>query len=412
MFYSNKVKAILIILSAALLASCGGQVSSMQFNAAGKTIIDESESVLQSAPFDVQPVGKDEVAFINRDELCVYNTTTGKRLRAFGSRSLNSDSLVRNTVGLQLKDSITILPPDSESRPESGSRAVAFTFSENEFIIYYYIEYRSRFKSDAAIRAAIDEMDPDSKKKLQAQLHDGQLPSFTNYDVARYFIITDPQFHIKRILQSDETSFATTAYGTFHLFPGTGFFRSGTRLTMQVFDQSSPSMLTPDQRIRSSDSLPLIGEVELTDSSVRWKRELLNTRDIPSYNCSSSEYGFTQHCFHSWHDTLVVSTEAGWFTLPDKKTFPVQPKAGQGERVRGSFDRVKGRYLYCTGRLNSKGYFEKNGLALHLFNPSGAREEAQLPVTCTSFVLRGDTVLLVGHDTEHYFFERYVVTDR
>jgi|GEM_PF-3470954 len=385
------------LILALLLPGCSGRDPSFALELADKIIIDESQLVLQHIPLQVEMIDESSMAMLNKSELCLYDTRSGKLLKRFDNSSLNGDSLVRATIGVEQADSITILPPDTTG-PEPLVQVRSFDHADGEYLIYVYVAYSYRYRSDERAQLEI--------KKLKLKLSDtAEAPILTVDGAAPFFILTDKNFSIKRII-SEQPSLGSR-YGTYKIFPDMGFHRRRDEIVLRIYDQPAAFQLPPDQKITQRDSLPMVGLAQIADKKISLKKELLNTSAIPGYSYSSPEYGFSMRHYDLHNDTLLVSTEAGIFSLPGGKRFRMQRKLEANEKPRGPFKIYKERLLYCAGTDADKGKTS----TIKILDPRSGELEFQLPVSSSQFAVQGDTLLLVGRDAEHYYIERYAIVE-
>lgn len=370
-------------------------------------MLDESSVVLRTTPTQLALINDTLLGAFLMDKrmVCIYSTISGRLTGSTRELELriNFDSLVRNSLPAAELDSIELLSPETDKELQPN-RLQAFSVSSGRLQLLYLVEYEYKPRTEAGRKAVLE--------SLPAMLRDKYKDTpgaITGIGAIGFLINSNERLHDIKITTVQFDHLPRTKNGAYSLLPGPGFFADENAIYLRVIDNPENMARQPGQHIRSDEHLPLLAALKNSPLGYRWDREILNTADIPDYDLPPLNACYSTLDFARWNDSLLVSTEAGIFRIPDMKKAGIQKSLRPGEVSMGSVKITDKLLLYTAGKPSPKGYLVPDSLMLCLLNRTTGNVDARLEFPDIAFVLRNDTVMAIGKNKEHYFISRYAI---
>ncbi|TND08008.1 MAG: hypothetical protein FD123_2691 [Bacteroidetes bacterium] len=414
MHFTKRFWRSIVILPVALALSCGDRqnASSFTLTPAAQVNIDEQEQVLNLLPTHAELLSDSLFAayFMDKRAVYVYNIYTGTLHGTTQNLdgALNFDSLMRGVMTKAELDSMDILPPalQDEDVPSSGGLQT-FSVAGGKLYCFYSVPYRYKPKTEKGRQAILDMMPGNLREEYTRKNLD-----VTGDGYKAFLVETDSRIQIRSVTEIQYENFPRTKYGAYHIMPNGGFYVHDGVLYARIYDQADMLMPASAKKIKSSDSLPMIGRLKRSDNRFGWQHEVLNTSAIDDYSFPPVYYGFSSLSFREKNDTLLLSCEGGIFTLPEGKKYLLQKKLEPGEVSMGAFEIHNGRILYTAGKPSPKGYLKPDNMHFCIYNPATDQVEYKQPFPTFSFVRKNDTIVFMDKNKEHYFIARYAITEK
>jgi hypothetical protein len=393
-----------LLFAAALLCSCGGGNSAIKFTQTGHVPVDESALIIRSQPQHIAAIAPNQIAFVSSGTLGVYNCNTGKILRSFSSADSLNTALREISWPFDSARGIVYLPPDTAANKSENDLfkpffgVEAFDFSNNTFYIVYKISidwhYRTLELAAESLFGSAGDAAEQTKKLLQTPGLTAE--NFQSFGNAQFLIETDTAFHIRRIRYINEQDTVRKPKGYAFCSLALGFTVHTNSIFCTAYDYPLLFTLPDSQQISTTDGLLLAAQLGMNES-IGWKQAVLRTSDIAGYTSQIREHTRHRLTFGQTGKQLLVQTVAGWYMLPEKKPFLLQPKYSEKEKLFADFDVQQNLLLYSVHReeinsdtaiqfriydaeagklvftkaMNGGAYFGKNTNTYYFINRSG-----------------------------------------
>lgn len=346
-----------LLFTAALLCSCGGGSGAIRFTHTGHVQVDESTRIIRSLPQHIAATGQNQIAFVASGALGVYDCKTGKTVRTFASSDSLNTALRKISWPYDSARGIVYLPPDTAAnkadddlfKPFFGVEA--FDYSNNTFYIVYKISidwhYRTLALAAESLFGSAGDAAEQTKKLLQTPGLTAE--NFQSFGSAQFLIETDSVFRIRRIRYINEQDTLRKPKGYAFCSLTLGFSVHQHSIFCTAYDYPLLFTLPDSQPISAADSLLLVAQLGMNES-IGWKQALLRTSDIAGYNSLIHEHTRHRLAFAQTGNQLLVQTVAGWYMLPEKKPFSLQPEYSEKEKLFADFDVQQNLLLYSVHR--------------------------------------------------------------
>lgn len=304
--------------------------------------VDESTFVFNNPPDQVHALNDTTLLLHFRYEVVWLHARTGKIIRVFDVRHVNTDSL--NLAWYKTHDpkhDYFSIRHDTTVGVSLDPQVLSMNCSDGytDLVIYAPIAHISFMHEISPeqrnSRQELDMMQPDSKVNI-IENKPWLLRLSDEGNVKSAAMIVGPSEPAIQPL-----FIATSEFG---------FCISGNRLySSGVKKGGLPKDF--EQVFTSRDSAILLGSSRFSNGLIVPEKIQLATSDVPGYRYPFSKLFQIKH-FRTWHDTLFVNAEYGLYTLPDAKPYHYQFRDTTGEIRNQAFAKINNAIAYLAERKN------------------------------------------------------------
>jgi hypothetical protein len=404
-----------LLLAAALLNGCGGGSSTIRFTQTGHVPLDETMLIIRHQPQQLAAIGKNRLALVSSGTLGIYNCGTGKLVRRFAS--VDSLNAVLRAISWPFDSArgIVYLPPDTSAKNADDDLfkpffgVEAFHYSEGIFHIVYKISIDWHYRTLELAAASLFGSSGDAAEKTKELLRmPGLTPeNFQSFGSAEFLIETDSLLHIRNIRYIQEQDSLRKPNGYSFCSLPLGFTVHNASLYSTAYDYPMLFTLPDSQTVSAADDLLLVAELDL-GKSICWKQPALRTADIAGYSSTLREHTRHRLVFSKAGNQLLVQTIAGWYMLPQKKPFALQPVFGKKEKLFADFDVQQNLLLYSVYREEIK---TDTAVQFRIYDAENDKQlftKAMNGGAC--FGKHANMYYFINRHEEQYFIDSYQLT--
>lgn len=339
------------VLAAALLFSCSGRNSGITFELIRHIPLDESKTLLQYSPQHIFAIGNDRIVALTGASATIYNTYSGKQLRAFVA-----DTLLDNQLLDQCREADSLRgmvyherePFDSTAEGIfSGlSRVQGLYACDDKIYMIYYVALQYHFRSYKDYAAIYGNPLDSISARANTMAKQYPIEEIVIAESRVFLIETDTLFNIKQTSQIEFRSLPKSKWGQYHFLPELGFAVQNNSVFALAHNQDALFVLPDTMRLFARDSLTLLAEMKI-EKQLSWVSEKLNTASVKGYNVFAPEHTRQNIRFRNVNDTLLFQSSAGWYSVNGNK-YHQQPHYQPGETQSGDFDYLQNCMIYTA----------------------------------------------------------------
>ncbi|MFN8715046.1 MAG: hypothetical protein ACK5Z2_19510 [Bacteroidota bacterium] len=339
------------VLAAALLFSCSGRNSGITFELIRHIPLDESKTLLQYSPQQVFAIGDDRIVALTGASATIYNTYSGKQLRAFTADTVLDNQLLNQCRAADsLRGMVYHKREPFDSTAEgifSGlSRVQGLYACDDKIYMIYYVALQFHFRSYADYAAVFGKPQDSLTAKANAAARNYPIEDVVIAESRVFLIETDTLFTVKQTSQIEFRSMPKSKHGQYHFLPEMGFAVDNNSVFAMAHNQDALFILPDTMRLYTRDSLTLLAEMKI-GKQLSWIGEKLNTAAVKNYVVYAPEHTRQNIHFRNVNDTLLFQSSAGWYSFNGHK-YHLQPEYNPGEMQTGDFDYQENCMIYSA----------------------------------------------------------------
>ncbi|MCU0432431.1 MAG: hypothetical protein MUC87_03125 [Bacteroidia bacterium] len=401
-----------LLLTAALFYSCSGG-SGASFKLLSHVAIEETDEVFRSPPLHIISTGPHQIAVKIDRKLHIYDTQTGKSIRHFTGNDSLHNLLRKLSWPYDSARSLIYLPPDTSAQEDDLFRPFygvsTFHFQSGTFYINYIISipwYYSTIEKTAEFMTGSGGSSAETVNTL-LKLPNARPEDFIGLGNAQFIIETDSLFNIRTISYINEAGMKDARGKQTVPMWDKGFLLYENEFYVCAHTDDKIFSLPDSMPVTAKDSFSLIGKLN-RGACISWQQLLLGTADITEYRTCAREHVSRMHPMKLINGKVIVQTIAGWYTVPEKKKYPLQPVYSENETLFGDFDIQKNILLYSVRREKIKA---DTAIQFRVYDAQAAKTVFDTTMTGGGFFgTQAATYYFINRSGEKYYIDTYQLT--
>jgi hypothetical protein len=339
------------VLAAALLFSCSGRNSGISFELIRHIPLDESKTLLQYSPQQIFAIGDDRIVALTGASATIYNTYSGKQLRAFAADTVLDNQLLNQCRAADsLRGMVYHKREPFDSTAEgifSGlSRVQGLYACDDKIYMIYYVALQYHFRSYKDYAAIYGKPLDSISARANAMAKQYPVEEMVIAESRVFMIETDTLFNVKQTSQIEFRTMPKSKWGQYHFLPELGFAVQNNSVFAFANNQDALFILPDTMRLFTRDSLTLLAEMKI-GKQLSWVGEKLNTSSVKGYEVLAPAHTRQNIRFRNVNDTLLFQSSAGWYSVNGHK-YHLQPEYNPGEMQTGDFDYQENCMIYSA----------------------------------------------------------------